>query len=316
MKTLPIKFICILSMILSPALASAQGAKSGVESGSSAPSGPSIKDSADKSQEGNKNAEVVQTVMGGIMFGMAAKEASKKNYGMAAMYAMMGMLSMQQAGNHGSAAGSAGYTSSLTDGYGKNPYDYGNIGVDDLLKNDPDYKAIETNKKTLEQAGVLDPKTGIAKAGGKTFKPSDFASTSAMAAAGVPSSAIAAGTAAYAAAEKKAIAKAEKIRLGAMTATNGFAEGGGGAGGFGAGSGSASDGEYGADYAGMGGGLGSAAGSGLDRDPSSLAGMQKNYNGEPIGVAADSIFLMMTRRYKLKERQESFFSEGDLSLQK
>lgn len=315
MKTLPIKLICILSMILSPALSYSQDAKSGVESGSSAPTGPSIKDSADKSQEGNKNAEVVQTVMGGIMFGMAAKEASRKNYGMAAMYAMMGMLSMQQAGNHGSAAGSAGYTSSLTDGYGKNPYDYGNIKVDDLLKNDPDYKAIESNKKALEQAGVLDPKTGIAKAGGKTFKPSDFASTSAMAAAGVPASAISAGTAAYAAAEKRALAKAEKIRLGAMTEANGFAEGGGSAGGFGAGGG-AGDGEYGADYAGMGAGLGSASGSGLDRDPSSLAGMQKNYNGEPIGVAADSIFLMMTRRYKLKERQESFFSEGDLSLQK
>lgn len=314
MTKLTMKLICVLSMFVSPALVHAQ-ANGGVESGSSLPSGPSIKDSADKSQEGNQKGQVVQTVMGGIMFAMAAKEAASQNYGMAAMYAMMGMLSMQQAGNHGSAAGSAGYTSSLTDGYGKNPYDYGNINVDDLLKNDPDFKAIESNKKKLEEAGVLNPKTGIATAGGKTFKPSDFASTSAMAAAGVPSAAISAGTAAYAAAQKKAMDRAEKIKLGAMTATNGFAEGGGGAGAFGAGGGSASDSEYAGDYAGMGA-MGAGAGSALNRDPSSLAGMQKNYNGEPIGVAGDSIFLMMTRRYKLKERQESFFSDGDLSLQK
>jgi hypothetical protein len=46
------------------------------------------------------------------------------------------------------------------------------------------------------------------------------------------------------------------------------------------------------------------------------AGMSKNYNGEPIGVAADSIFLMMNRRYKVKESQDSFFGIGDFNLKK
>ena len=44
--------------------------------------------------------------------------------------------------------------------------------------------------------------------------------------------------------------------------------------------------------------------------------MQKNYNGEAIGVAGDSIFGMMTRRYKVKESQRSFYDESELMVHK
>ena len=96
------------------------------------------------------------------------------------------------------------------------------------------------------------------------------------------------------------------MKIGAATEATGFDDGGG----SGAGS-TASSSDSGAGYAPV-----AAAPVGVVRDPSSLAGMQKNYNGEPIGVAADSIFLMMNRRYKVKESQESFFNESDLLLQK
>lgn len=47
-----------------------------------------------------------------------------------------------------------------------------------------------------------------------------------------------------------------------------------------------------------------AAGSG--REPSSVAGLSKDYNGEQIGVAQDSIFGMLHRRYQLHNNQSSF----------
>lgn len=43
------------------------------------------------------------------------------------------------------------------------------------------------------------------------------------------------------------------------------------------------------------------------RKPAQVSGLSKNYNGDPIGVAADNIFAMMTRRYKLKDTQKTFF---------
>ncbi|MES2802274.1 MAG: hypothetical protein V4654_07260 [Bdellovibrionota bacterium] len=45
-----------------------------------------------------------------------------------------------------------------------------------------------------------------------------------------------------------------------------------------------------------------------DRKPSS-EGLAKEFNGELIGVAGDDIFLMMNRRYKLKNEQDSFIAQ-------
>lgn len=47
------------------------------------------------------------------------------------------------------------------------------------------------------------------------------------------------------------------------------------------------------------------------RDPASLvSGLTKDFNGDPIGVSSDFIFGMMTRRYKLKEKQNSFIERN------
>jgi hypothetical protein len=47
----------------------------------------------------------------------------------------------------------------------------------------------------------------------------------------------------------------------------------------------------------------------VNRDPASLvAGLSTKYRGEPIGVASDDIFAMVSRRYQLKGTQDSFIT--------
>lgn len=336
MTKLTIKSVCIVSLIWSPVMAGAVTVSGGsttttksqttpdkgVETTTGKTSQPSVKDSADKSGSSNKGAQATQFLTGALMFTMAAEkwgECSSQNYGacaMAAIFTGFGVLSMAQGKEHGKAAGSSGLTSFQSDGLG-NAYDYGNIDLNDPnnpLSNDPNVKALGTNTGKLTTGGLLDPKTGIIKTpDGKTYKASDFSSAASMAAAGIPQGAILAAQDAYAQVSKKSADKVDKLKLGSMTATNGFSEGGGGGGG-GWGPASPTDDGSGSDYAGAGGS--GSGGVSLERDPSSLAGMQKNYNGEPIGVAADSIFLMMTRRYKVKESQESFYTDAELALQK
>lgn len=40
-----------------------------------------------------------------------------------------------------------------------------------------------------------------------------------------------------------------------------------------------------------------------------VAGLSTNYNGEPIGVASDSIFEMVKRRYEVKDKENSFIND-------
>jgi hypothetical protein len=40
-----------------------------------------------------------------------------------------------------------------------------------------------------------------------------------------------------------------------------------------------------------------------------VAGLSTNYNGEPIGVAADSIFEMVKRRYEMKDKENTFITD-------
>jgi hypothetical protein len=42
---------------------------------------------------------------------------------------------------------------------------------------------------------------------------------------------------------------------------------------------------------------------------SKVAGLSTNYNGEPIGVASDSIFEMIKRRYETKDKENSFITD-------
>lgn len=285
-------------------------ASTGVETRGNSQNGASVKQGADQAAGANKGAQGQQMMAGAMMFAMSAAAAASQQYATAAMLAGLGILSMLQSGEHGKTAGEAGLTGYQANGYGGDPYGYDTTLKDpnNPVNKDPSVKALGANIKKLQDQGLVDAKLGkITTPDGKSYKPSDFASESAMAAAGFSSGAIAGAVATYDAIQKKAAEKAEKMKLGALTTASGFDEGGG------SGGGSASSVETsteGVAVAGSGGGVS------IDRDPSSLAGMQKNYNGEPIGVAADSIFLMMTRRYKVKESQESFFTDAELALQK
>lgn len=304
-----IKLVLALCLVLEPAVLFA--ADTGVETKGNTQNGASIKDGSDKAANANKGAQAQQMIAGAMMFAMSAAAAASQNYGTAAMLAGLGILSMLQAGQHGKTAGQAGLTSLQSNGYDDG---FDRTGTDvtnnPVVANDPSVKALGANIKALQDKGIVDAKLGkITTPDGKTFKPSDFSSQSAMAAAGFPSGAIAGAVDTYNAIQKRAADKVEKMKLGALTAAGGFDEGGGG----GAAGGGSAVGDEGAGVAVAGGG---GSGVSLERDPSSVAGMQKNYNGEPIGVAADSIFLMMTRRYKVKESQESFFSDAELALQK
>lgn len=295
-----------------------------------------VKDSADKTKKDNDSAKTVNYVAGGIetaigggMIVVGYNTKPAPDMGMIMMGVMMvgmGMSSFAQGAAHGDTANQAGLTGFNTDGYGNvyggsnsdpslpnTPYsplsgdpEFDERNKNSLINRDPTLKQVKRDLQKLEKMGILDSKKGTIKAGGKTYKISDFSSPAAMAAAGLPKGAIDGAMAMSKDIDKKTADKIEKLKLGSLTPTNGFAEGGGGGK-------SASAGDSSTAYAGAGLGAGKAD---LSRDPSNFAGMQKNYNGEPIGVAADSIFLMMNRRYKVKESQESFFSEAELALKK
>lgn len=57
-------------------------------------------------------------------------------------------------------------------------------------------------------------------------------------------------------------------------------------------------------------GLATGPGMGVDRNPAQIAGMSRDLNGEPIGVSADNMWLMMNRRYNLMEKNGSFLAPG------
>lgn len=294
------------------------------------PTIPSVNQGAGATVGSNSNGKTMSYLAGGISItqgGMNIKAgyaSTPTNGGLIAMGSLqvaMGIMSMKQGNAHGATARMAGYTGALTDGTGTgfsvddspgdlDPMDPRNPNSP-LLK-DPTMKAAMNYLKTLEKQGLLNSKKGTIKVNGKDMKVEDFATPESMAAAGIPAGAVA-GAAEFAKeVAAKAAEKMEKLKLGAMTASSGYEDGGG------AGASALSLGDAGSMSlaATAGSGSGVVAGLGLGRDPSSLAGMQKNYNGEPIGVAADSIFHMMNRRYKVKESQESFFTDAELALKK
>jgi hypothetical protein len=268
-----------------------------------------VNDNANKAADANSGGSKSSSMMGTLLTAaggvMIAVGTAKEDGGMIAggvVLVGMGLMSFAQSKADKKASNAAGVTGDLSDAY-DDTYSSGGGLVDTSAEAVAQDKAIND----LEKAGVYNPKTGTITAAGKTYKTSDFSSAASMAAAGLPQGAID-GAMAYADKEGKKVA--EKVRLGALTASNGYADGGSaGGGGGGPAFPSATD-AYGA-------GAGAGAGhSGAAREPTNLAGMQKNYNGEPIGVSADSIFNMMTRRYKVKDSQESFYSDTDLALKK
>ncbi len=193
----------------------------------------------------------------------------------------------------------AGQTATNTDGFG---YATDDIPITEeeinkqLAKN-YDMNAFKSNMAKLTGAGGLDgfklAKDGILTGpDGKKYDTKGMGSSAGMVSNGIPKNI---ADAAMAKADKES--KEAERRFGAYTAATGFSEGGGGSGASGAGSGEEG---IGAVLPGAGAGT---------RDPASspFAGLSKNYNGEQIGVAQDNIFNMMTRRYKLKDKQDMFY---------
>lgn len=292
-------------MGLSPAPVFA-GPSQGVETSGSSANGASVKSGADQASKENKKAENKQNMMGALMMAMAAAkfaECPPINYAacvMGAIFAGLGAQSLKQAKEHGRTAQAAGQTSALSDGYGDiNSPPGGSMDVTDPrnpLNRDPHVASLGRNIQAITNGGYYNPATGkITLPNGQTFKVSDFSSVDSMIAAGIPKGAALGAVEAYNQALKKVDAKYEKLKLGSATDSGGFSQGGGSL----AASGSSEE-----ESTSVSGNVTKVS---IEREPTNLAGLQKNFNGEPIGVAEDSIFLMMSRRYKMKESQDSFF---------
>lgn len=216
----------------------------------------------------------------------------------------MGVLAFQQSAENSRTAGQAADFASQFDAGGDSLSD----GRFRLGDNVPDvtrrlqaeieknpYVDVDLNK------GIMTTKDG------QTHKLSDFSTPAAMAAGGFNPDDINSAMKKAKELEAKYVAKYKANELGL--------EGGGGGGGSSLADGSGS----GADGFGSTNGLlgrGGLSDDDMRLPANQMAGMQKDFNGDPIGVSADSIFLMMTRRYEVKKKQDSFFDEHQVKNRK
>lgn len=261
----------------------------------------SVNNVANEAKDKNSSGAVVSYVVGGAMFAASAVALGYKRYELSATLGIMGAMAMMQGANNSNSASQAegtAYKTASGIGFSGNA----NVGKDPL--EDPLVKSlidVEKAKEGMAQAKKMgiDGKNPV-KINGKEYKPSDFSSRESMLAAGLSKDMVNSALAIAAKAEKAALAK-----LAALTPAQGFEEGTGS-------TTTAKAAGYNANVA------ATNYGGGQLRNVAAVnaAGLTKNFNGEPIGVAADSIFAMMTRRYKLKEKQNSFIDELGVNLQK
>lgn len=288
-----------------------------------------IKNSSDKTQSQNKKSQGISQIIGVANMGLGAMHMSNFaascsggatcNYGELAqgvLHFAMGAMSFKQAGANGNAAGQAGltgYDTSSTNPFGDAGTEINHLDPNVDSTKDKNLSALVNTKKLNEiKRDLMGPGIGgvkmdsngiITTPDGKTYDSNQLTDKAAMAKAGFSDSAIDAALAANSAFEKAAIKKmggADTVGIGAATAENGFSDGGGGAK---YGSASSMDQRSGGGYADK------------SRNPANtnkIAGLTKNFNGERIGVAAENIFNMMTRRYKTKEKQDAFFDPSEL----
>jgi hypothetical protein len=267
-----------------------------------------INDSAIQAQTGNSNASQNAALIGegmkaagmAIIASCSGRGCDKPGW---VMYGL-GILAGIQANNHSGTAGGASFTGDSTYGGDRNG-DYNN-GQTVTGREPFDEGGFATNfNRDMANRGIkasYDPKTKTLKTPNGPLKLSDIGNQSAMAAAGFSKSDVDSAFAQLKDIEKKA---ATKYKVGEFGTEDG-AGGGGGS-------------KTGSDASGI---AGDAAGAGANRDLASLntkgaaQGLTKDYHGDPIGVANDSLFDMMTRRYQLKTRQDSFFNGTELVLQK
>ena len=283
----------------------------------SKPTQPSIYDSAAKVQKENKKGQLQAQMISSALnsAGQALISAccggdncnSQCPVGIGLV--VMGGLASLQAAGEGKTASQAGQTMAATDalsnynngkaidapGVGENSSGFSQIGSE-LAKS----FAAKKIPVTFDGKKLVGPD-------GKKIGPDDVTSASSMAAAGLSKDQIASISGELSKANKAA---EEKYKL--TTPSFGFSEGGGGGGAYGKNSGgnpNSAEAAYGA------GGTGQRGLSAIN-SKAATSGLTKDYHGDPIGVSNDSIFNMMTRRYQLKERQDSFFGQSNAAVQK
>lgn len=314
--TTPLLVLALISQTVKTSASSGLATDSTTSTTTMSDSG--VNDSSNSSSSGNSFAQAVNYVAGGaevVTGGYMIKTGSAHdNWGEVAagvLLVSMGLTNIAQGNEHGSAATTADTTAAATDGLSSSTStDSTSSSTDSYVTaalSDANFQAVGSTMSELVAAGVYDPKTGNFSVDGTTYSAGDLASTGAMSAAGISQSAIDTALAANTAAEKTAIDKLQKVK----STENGYEDGGSG------GKGSITVGNSAAEGAkGIAGVSGKMTRKTAADTTASVAGLSKNLNGEPIGVAADNIFSMIKRRYQLKESQDSFIENSDLLSQK
>lgn len=295
----------------------------------SSSSGSNINDNANKTKSQNDKSSGISQIVGVANMAVGAMHVKQafsccgpqgcpcmpSELAQAALHFAMGAQSFQQAGankNTSGQAGLTGYDTSAINAFGdpgaETNYLDPNTNIDPNLRNIVNTKGFMDTKKALTSKdglnGVkMDPKTGvITTPDGKTYDPNSLTDKAAMSKAGFSDATIDGAYAANAAFEKEAKKKVGGVEsIGAATASNGYQDGGSGASYGGASTATSS-----------GGGYGSSGSSRIPAGGNKVAGLTKNFNGEKIGVAAENIFNMMTRRFKVMEKRDSFFDPSEL----
>jgi len=287
--------------------------------------GDSVKNSSTSTDSSNAMGMAMSGVMAageGVFAGLAFDSGDVPT---GAMFTIMALQSLMQMANHAAASGQAQNTAAQTSGV-NNPFKVGNYDSNDLeqklkeqLGTNPDGTLKETkiNPNTIgslmaklknnQLPGIkYDSSKGtVSLDGGPAKKLSELNSSEAFVQAGIPKSTADRALAKVGALEKEVVNQVEKA-LKDKLAKGGYEEGEGMNGGSGLAVRSSAEGwkpppagRVPASFAKIG--------------PAQIAGLKKNFKGDPIGVAADSIFLMVQRRYQTKERQNSFLDEGEVA---
>lgn len=290
-------------------------------------SGAKLNESANKAQSQNKSSQTLSKVIGVVNMGVGAMYASQcgphhaSACALAALHFLMGAQSFSQAKSNGGAAYDAGLTG--IDTSSTNPFGDPGSEIDHLdsttdstkdtgLSNLADTKKLNQIKTALSSGNGLkgfkyDSKSGILTTpNGKTYSADSLSDKDSLSKAGFSGQDIGSALEANAKFEAEALKKLglkkdEIVGVGAATAENGFSDGGAGPK-----YGSANSAESSRNT------LASIRNRNPANTGSKVAGLTKNFNGERIGVAAENIFNMMTRRYKTKEKQDAFFDPSQM----
>lgn len=266
----------------------------------------SLEQSSRDTTKNSQKGQGVATIMGagfagmGVMYGTRC--GSQDYYSCAMAAVMVGMATM-------SFKSARSFNGPINTGW-ENTCQFSSLGCSGtppnpfIDPNDPkianSQQNISSAQKTIKKAGFqVDPNTGKVKdPSGKELDPSNPSSMAdALGANGAK-----ALSDAISQAEKEALAKVEQAKS-KYNAAMGLDGSGGGGSNIAGGDGYDVD-----DPNGAGKGLGFGA---RERNPAQAKGLSKNFNGDPIGVASDSIFEMMRRRYQLKTTQKTFFGKED-----